>query len=70
MSNAEQPDPPKKQRTMQAAKSDSPLDPKSEQIMEQLLSLLQTFTFMGLLHEAGPHIHELMGLVYFHARHN
>lgn len=42
----------------------SQIDRKSEQVLEDLLSLLLVFEGMGLLQAAGPHIHQLMALIY------
>ncbi|MEI9888938.1 MAG: hypothetical protein WDN08_21040 [Rhizomicrobium sp.] len=40
----------------------------AELMMEMLVMLLEEFSALGLTDEAGPHIHELMGIAYRSAR--
>jgi hypothetical protein len=39
-------------------------NPRAASMMELLMMLLEDFSALGKTSEAGPHIHELMGLVH------
>jgi hypothetical protein len=51
-----------------SGRRDSPLDPRSEAVMEQLLALLLSMKELGLADEAEPYVDALMKIVYDHGK--